>query len=374
MDGDVLAISAPTKPIWLTITDNNDGTATLTGTPGDNDVGIYQITLQVDDGNSTITQEFTLTVNAVADTPSVTNTHTEEHRQSTEGLVISRNAVDGPEVTHFKITNIKEGTLYQNDGTTEILADTFITVEAGQAGLKFTPAGIKNGTFDIQASLSDNNNGLGGDVITATINLGLTNEPPVLSKIGDILMPFGNGMVTFTAEASDPDVPAQNLQFSLSGDVPDGATINAIGQFYWVPREAGQFTFTVVVTDNGNNPSYLSASEEITITLTKNPIMAPIGNQTVPINIPLTFTAKAVHHHPLTFSLKNAPADATIDPETGIFNWTPIEKGVYTATIVVTEPAGLTAIEGVWQNPPLSTHERKFKGFGYSIDGDGPQF
>ena len=66
-------------------------------------------------GGSTITADITVT--AVADTPSVTHAATTEDVQTTSGLVISRNAVDGGEVTHFKITSITGGTLFQNNGT-----------------------------------------------------------------------------------------------------------------------------------------------------------------------------------------------------------------------------------------------------------------
>ena len=81
-----------------------------------------------------------ITVNPVADTPSVTNATTNEDTQTTSGLVISRNAADGAEVTHFKITGITNGTLFQNDGTTAINNGDFITFAEGNAGLKFTPA------------------------------------------------------------------------------------------------------------------------------------------------------------------------------------------------------------------------------------------
>ena len=86
------------------------------------------------------TVDATITVNAVADTPSVTNATTNEDTQTTSGLVISRNAADGAEVTHFKITNITNGTLFQNNGTTPINNGDFITFAQGNAGLKFTPA------------------------------------------------------------------------------------------------------------------------------------------------------------------------------------------------------------------------------------------
>jgi MYXO-CTERM domain-containing protein len=62
--GDTLEISAPTLPAWLTLNDNGDGTAALTGTPAAADVGDHDISLQVSDGTDTATQNFTITVEA----------------------------------------------------------------------------------------------------------------------------------------------------------------------------------------------------------------------------------------------------------------------------------------------------------------------
>ena len=86
----------------------------------------------------------------MADTPSVTNATTNEDTQTTSGLVISRNAADGAEVTHFKITDITNGTLFQNDGTTPITNGDFITFAQGNAGLKFTPAPTCSARRDVQ--------------------------------------------------------------------------------------------------------------------------------------------------------------------------------------------------------------------------------
>ena len=112
---------------------------------------------------SSATDTASLVVNPVADTPSVTNATTNEDTQTTSGLVISRNAADGAEVTHFKITGITNGTLYKNDGTTQITSGTFITFAEGNAGLKFTPTANFNGSgsFTIQASTSSGDAGLG---------------------------------------------------------------------------------------------------------------------------------------------------------------------------------------------------------------------
>jgi hypothetical protein len=87
--------------------------------------------------------------------------------------VISRNPADGTEVTHFKITNITGGTLFKNDGTTQINNNTFITFAEGNVGLKVTPPlnSNANGSFQVQASLSNNDGGLGGGIATATISV-----------------------------------------------------------------------------------------------------------------------------------------------------------------------------------------------------------
>ncbi|MCK5876972.1 MAG: hypothetical protein KAG43_05000, partial [Candidatus Marithrix sp.] len=49
VDGDSLTITATTKPAWLNFTDNGNGTATLTGTPTNDEVGIHNVTLNVND-------------------------------------------------------------------------------------------------------------------------------------------------------------------------------------------------------------------------------------------------------------------------------------------------------------------------------------
>jgi len=70
----------------------------------------------------------------VADTPGVTGATTSEDTQTTPGLVITRNAADGTEVTHFKITGISNGTLFQHDAPRPLPMEIFITFAQGNAG------------------------------------------------------------------------------------------------------------------------------------------------------------------------------------------------------------------------------------------------
>lgn len=117
--------------------------------------------------------ESAITVEPVADTPSVTDAFTVPGGQSSSGLVITRAAVDGTEVTHFKITGISNGTLYLADGTTPVSEGAFITVAQGGAGLRFTPSGTEDGSFSVQASTSASDAGLGGSPVTATVDMGV---------------------------------------------------------------------------------------------------------------------------------------------------------------------------------------------------------
>ena len=61
-DGDALIITAPVKPNWLSITDNGNGTAVLTGTPQNSDAGDNLVSINVYDGIENINQDFTIVV------------------------------------------------------------------------------------------------------------------------------------------------------------------------------------------------------------------------------------------------------------------------------------------------------------------------
>lgn len=61
-NGTALTISATEKPTWLTLTNTGNGTATLSGAPGQVNVGTNQVTLKASDGVSEGLQTFTITV------------------------------------------------------------------------------------------------------------------------------------------------------------------------------------------------------------------------------------------------------------------------------------------------------------------------
>jgi VCBS repeat-containing protein len=64
-DGDSLTFTATVLPGWLTI----NGTATISGTPTNDDVGSHNVVLTVSDGIVSLTQAFLITVENVNDAP-----------------------------------------------------------------------------------------------------------------------------------------------------------------------------------------------------------------------------------------------------------------------------------------------------------------
>jgi gliding motility-associated-like protein len=191
-------------------------TGTLLFSPASNKFGSAVITVTLNNGlpeNNLISRDMLVTIEPVADTPSSTNATTTRDQQTKSGLVISRNPVDGTEVTHFKITAITNGTLYQNNGITPIINNGFITFAQGNAGLKFTPVlgGSGNGSFKIQAATGPQNNNLGGNVITAIITI--DNKAPVITSVPDTIAVINIAYV-YMITATDAN-PGDVLRFTV---------------------------------------------------------------------------------------------------------------------------------------------------------------
>lgn len=179
------------------------------------------------------------------------------------------------------------------------------------------------------------------------------NQAPVLAPVGGKTINELNPL-SFTATATDPDLPANTLTFSLIG-APTGAGINASsGLFSWTPTEAqgpGAFTFKVRVTDDGSPAMF--DEEEITVTVNEvntAPILSPIGNKAVDEQAALSFTIAATDAdlpaNTLSYSASGLPSGATFDPVTRNFSWTPTEAqdGAHDVTFTVND-GGVSASE-----------------------------
>ena len=115
-------------------------------------------------------------------------------------------------------------------------------------------SGSPVGGYDIVPSLSDPADRLANYEIAATNGtLTVFNSAPVLGAVAGQWIGEGNTL-TLAMSATDPDLPAQSLTYSLAPGAPAGASLDAgTGIFTWTPPVTGfsrTNSITVRVTDN----------------------------------------------------------------------------------------------------------------------------
>jgi hypothetical protein len=219
----------------------------------------------------------TIFVSAAASAPTVTPATTTENTQTTSGLVIASNSGG---VTNFQITAITGGTLYQNDGTTQIASGSFITLAQGEAGLKFTPTtgSTANGSFTVQGATGASASNLTGSTATATITVG-PGAPTLTNAATTENTQTTSGLVLTPSSAS-----TTNFQITgITGGTlyqNDGTTQIASGSFITLAQgEAGlKFTPTTGSTANGSFIVQQSTSSSST------GLIGPTASATIHVN------------------------------------------------------------------------------------------
>jgi len=232
------------------------------------------------------------------------------------------------------------------------------TVPAGAAinpttgEFTWTPSETQGpGTYDITIRAIDDTSLAGTRTVKFTVQE--VNTPPALAPITDRTVDEG-GSVLFATSASDADLPAQLLSYSLGPGAPVGASIDAAtGFFSFVPNELqGGQSFTIEVRVSDGNGGSDSKTFKIDVLETNSaPIIEAIPTQLVSQGDLVTFLVSAsdpdVPAQSFVFSLgDDAPAGATIDPDTGLVTWQTAEdqeSGETVFTIIVTDSEGLSA-------------------------------
>ena len=310
--------------------------------------GTYTVTVRAtDDGtpNLSTDKSWTVTVNEVNVAPSlnaISDQAVDEHAL----LSVTPSASD---------TDVPSQTLTY-DLTT---APTWITCNPNTGVITGTPDATMGGTvYPVTLRVRDS----GTPQLSASRSFNVTvrekNTAPVLMTIGNHgasrAVPW-----THACSATDADVPAQTLSWSLQGTVPTGLTIDSLGVLRWTPasNQVGQHSITVRVTDNGNDngvstPLYDEETFTITVANTNRPPdIAELPDFTVEALQTLTFQAAATDPDgdAVTFALSGEPSGASITSG-GAFSWTPTEAQAgadYTFLVVASDSGGLADPETV---------------------------
>lgn len=200
---------------------------------------------------------------------------------------------------------------------------------------------VQNPTRHIKLNLSDPtgiDSSLGATtdfILNVLDDDGPPNVAPTIQPISNKTIKAGDTLKV-QAVATDSNVPAQKLTYSLTAAPADAMINPTTGEITWVGKEsATPASFQVKVTDNGTPALSASASFQVTVnpkTFNTAPVFQPISNQSVVEGDLLVVQAKAIDSdvpaQKLTYSFLVAPVEATINPQTGEIKWTAAFNGV----------------------------------------------
>ena len=148
-----------------------------------------------------------------------------------------------------------------------------MTIDPASGLISWTPTEAQGpGNYSITVRVTDNGTPLQSDAKTFSVSVSEVNSQPQLSFPSNWTV-RAEALLAFTAMATDPDLPAQMLTFSLEGASgagvpPAGAHIDpATGLFTWTPAstDVGTNLMILRVTDNGSPPASAAGALRVAV-------------------------------------------------------------------------------------------------------------
>jgi hypothetical protein len=317
-------------PTGVTLVDNHDGTATLSGTPAANTTGTYTITITAANGVApNATQSFTLTVDAA---PVITSGSSTTFTVATAGSYTVQ-------TTAFPTASISESGALPS-------GVSFVDNGNGTATLSGTPAGGTQGSYPLTITAS---NGVAPDATQSfTLTVTAFTAPPSITSRAFTTFTTGTAG-SFTVQTTGAPTPS----VSESGALPSGVTFvdNGDGTATLsgtaAPGTAGTYPLTITAA---NGVGWNAQS----FTLTVN---APSAITSADATTFLTTTAGSFTVHTTGSPTPSISATGTLP--SGV---TFVDNGDGTATLSGTPAAGtggtypltITASNGVGSNATQS--------------------
>jgi cyclophilin family peptidyl-prolyl cis-trans isomerase len=256
----------------------------------------------------------------------------------------------------FQVAGVKIGTTVElYDGTTLIgsVVATATTVNITTDGTTV----LSNGVHAITARQKLANQTIDTGTQNRTLDISSATSPALNITVDKLAPVFTSQPVTslvqfstYTYDADTDDETGTGAAYSLL-NAPTGMTIDpTTGVVTWLPTQtqinAGFAAVEIQATDAAGNVS----TQNYTITFAPNnaPILDAVANQSVDEGTAFTYALVAQDPNlpgdTLTYSLVSGPANATVNPTTGLVTFTPQETDggtTKTFTVRVTDAGGL---------------------------------
>ncbi|QGN34369.1 putative Ig domain-containing protein [Microlunatus sp. Gsoil 973] len=259
-------------PAWLTLSDNGDGTGTLSGTPPPGSAGSHQFTLKAVNGFSpAASQDFTLFVD---DSPVITSADRATFTAGQAGSFAVTTTAGFPSSTALSASGpLPSGLTFHDNGN-------------GTATLAGTPDAGTGGSTTITISAT----AVGGQADPATQRFTLTVlEPPTISSADHVTFSEGSpASFTVRTIAGNPKPVALSSLGALPSGVDFTDNRDGTATIAGTPNAGTRGVYTITVTaSNGVDPD---ATQTFTLTVNAAPQVTSTDHVTVVVNTAGTFT------------------------------------------------------------------------------------
>ncbi len=339
------AIAGFPLPGFVTLTDNGDGTGVLHFNPPAGNRGTYSLTLSAtDDGDGlgpagvlTGSYTFVVTVQSATQLPTL------------EDIGDKVAVIGQPFALNLQAEETDQDNLTFSVAGLPPAATLTPTSFYGAATLNWTPTAADAGAYNVTFTVTDTGNGSTNLPSSTSQTIRLVVRASDTAPVFSVANPTANVAeeqllslpLTAANQQGDP------LTYTAQG-LPTGASLDpATGLLTWTPQPGQAGSYTVQVTAGDGS---MSSAETVSIDVTHTnyaPTFVPLLPQYAREGTPVQFTVVAgdVDGDPLTYTLTNTPANATLNAATGVFTWTPAygQAGDHTLVFVATDPSGATA-------------------------------
>ena len=201
---------------------NGDGTAVLSGTPENDDVGDHPIELTVTDGFVTVSQEFSVSVINTNDAPVIDPLNTFTFNEGSSLQIDFSQFIIDVDINDFPVLSVSDYNTYSDTiGIVTIDINNFI-VSFGVTDNDLS------GVAEIIIYVTD---GAESDSANVSIIVNPFNDNPVLTEIGD-QETYEDSILYIPLSAFDVDNPYNYITFSASSEndsvtvsIPTGGTV-----------------------------------------------------------------------------------------------------------------------------------------------------
>ncbi|MBD3322318.1 MAG: tandem-95 repeat protein [Chitinivibrionales bacterium] len=321
-EGGVLTWSLTGAPAGMNL---NPVSGRIAWTPGEGITtsGLIRLTA-TDDGTpaKSSTQEFTITVEAVNNSPTITSTppsSATEHQEYT----YEPTATDPENGTlTWSIDNQPGG----------------MTINSTIGTISWTPGEGITSSGTITLAVTDDGTPPQADTQEISITVVAYNNPPEITSTAPTSA-TEDQQYTYAPSATDPE--SGTLTWSLSNQ-PGGMTINSTtGEIAWTPGEGvtSSGAVTLTVTDDGTPNQSDTETFTVSVTQVNDP---PQITSTAPASATehqqYSYTPSATDPESgtLTWGLSNQPNGMTINSSSGEITWTPGEGVTSSGTVTLT--------------------------------------